>query len=250
MLCLRNQNYVLKTFCQEQKRKEKLSEIVLSCKHIFFSERDKYSEQYSALFKQHQQSFDSIQLLQNEKDRLQEQIREIQRLSGSLGANKSSSTAPEVRQVQPDESQNESIDVSSSSTARAPQVNQVMEEPALPQNASSTSSAPQAAAQAPPPFQSAGAAPDAMIQAAAQVARYPAQPAKQVAKPVYQAAKKKVAEYYKANEKVNHPYQEQYLHPIQPVRHQHQDDRDNEIDVLQAPQVKQMHYAGQGGWNY
>eukprot|EP00092_Neocalanus_flemingeri_P029700 GFUD01032247.1.p1 GENE.GFUD01032247.1~~GFUD01032247.1.p1 ORF type:complete len:490 (+),score=136.31 GFUD01032247.1:92-1561(+) len=220
-------------------------------------ERDKYNDQYTALFKQHQQSFDSIQLLQNEKDRLQEQIREIQRLSGSLGANKSSSPAPDVRQVQPDESQNESNDVmSSSSTARAPQVNQVMEEPGLPQNASSTSSAPQAfvggpaAAQAPPPFQSAGPAPDAIplqVQAAARVARYPAQPAKQVVKPVYPAVKKKVPQYYQANEKANLPYQAQFPHPIQPVHHQHQEDeRDNEIDVLHAPQVKQINYAGQG----
>jgi len=220
-------------------------------------ERDKYNDQYQALFKQHQQSYDSIQLLQNEKDRLQEQIREIQRLSGSLGANKSSSNSPEVRQVQPDESQNESVDAisSSSSTARSPQVNQVMEEPALPQNASSTSSAPQAfaggpaAAQAPPPFQSAGAAPDVPVplpvQAAARVARYPALPAKQAVKSIYQPAKSNRAEYYPAKEKVNMPYQEQYLHPIQPVHHQHHDDGDGEMDVLQAPQMKQVHFGGQ-----
>ena len=34
-------------------------------------ERDKYKEQYSALFRQLQQSMDSVQLLQTEKDRLQ-----------------------------------------------------------------------------------------------------------------------------------------------------------------------------------
>ena len=188
-------------------------------------------------------------MLQNEKDRLQEQIREIQRLSGQIGANKSSSPAPEIHQVQPDELQNESQNANgSSSTARAPQVNQVMEEPGLPQNASSTSSAPQAqggpaAAQAPPPFQSAGAAHEVVplpVQAAARVARYPAQPIN----PVYPAVKKKVAQYY--NNKANVPYQEQILHPVQPVRHQHQDVRDNEIDGLQAPQVKQLHYPGQG----
>lgn len=201
-------------------------------------ERDKYSGQYSALFKQHQQSLDSIQLLQNEKDRLQEQIREIQRLSGQLEANKNSSPAPEVRQVQPDESQNEVNDMnSSSSTARAPQINQVMEEPGLPQNTSSTSSAPlaaggPAAAQAPPPFQAAGAAQDAVplpVQAAARVARYPA---KQVY-PAQPAMKK--APQYKAG---------QALYPIQPVHHQHHQESDNEIDVLQAPQVKQLQYQG------
>ena len=35
------------------------------------AERDKYKEQYSALFRQLQQSMDSVQLLQTEKDRLQ-----------------------------------------------------------------------------------------------------------------------------------------------------------------------------------
>merc|ERR1719175_457490 len=62
-------------------------------------ERDKYKEQYSALFRQLQQSMDSVQLLQTEKDRLQEQIREIQRLSGGA---RSSSAVPEVHQVQPE----------------------------------------------------------------------------------------------------------------------------------------------------
>jgi len=215
-------------------------------------ERDKYSGQYSALFKQHQQSLDSIQLLQNEKDRLQEQIREIQRLSGQIEANKSSSPAPEVRQVQPDESQNESNNViGSSSTARAPQIHQVMEEPGLPQNASSTSSAPlavggPAAAQAPPPFQSGGVAREVVplpVQAAARVARYPANPAKQG---YVQPSKKKVAQYLQqANNRANPvPYQEQVMYPVQPARHQPQDERDNEIDVLQAPQVKQNYYQG------
>ena len=79
------------------------------------AERDKNKEQYSALFRQLQQSMDSVQLLQTEKDRLQvcqgvavrwkkvlyfilfqEQIREIQRLSGG---GKSSSAVPEVHQV-------------------------------------------------------------------------------------------------------------------------------------------------------
>lgn len=59
-------------------------------------ERDKYQDQYSALFKQLQQSLDTVQLLQQEKERLQEQIREIQRLSGGGG---SSSQAPELLQV-------------------------------------------------------------------------------------------------------------------------------------------------------
>ena len=116
-----------------------------------------------------------------------------------------------------------------------------MEEPALPQNASSTSSAPQAqagvsaAAQAPPPFQSVNGGHGDNIplpaQAAARLVRYPAQPARQQpAKPVkkYQA------------------YQEQNMQPIQPVYHKHQDAGDNEIHVLQAPQVKQVHYPGQG----
>ena len=75
------------------------------------AERDKFKEQYSALFRQLQQSMDSVQLLQTEKDRLQvgqsflsdgakfllqEQIREIQRLSGG---GRSSSAVPEVHQV-------------------------------------------------------------------------------------------------------------------------------------------------------
>lgn len=210
-------------------------------------ERDKSSGQYSALFKQHQQSLDSIQLLQNEKDRLQEQIREIQRLSGQLGVNKNSSPAPEVHQAQPDETQNEVIEMQgSSSTARAPQINQVMEEPGLPQNTSSTSSAPlaagaPAAAQAPPPFQAGGGAQEVVplpVQAASRVARYPAQPAKQVIRPV----KKKVAQYIQANN--NGPYQDHALYPIQPVHH-HQH-IDNEIDDLQAPQIKQLPY--QGNW--
>ena len=44
---------------------------------LLFTERDKYKDQYSALFKQHQQSFDNIQMLQNEKNKLQDQIRKV-----------------------------------------------------------------------------------------------------------------------------------------------------------------------------
>jgi len=215
------------------------------------SERDKYSGQYSALFKQHQQSLDSIQLLQNEKDRLQEQIREIQRLSGQVAGNKNSSPAPEVHQAVPDESQNEVNEMQgSSSTARAPQVNQVMEEPGLPQNTSSTSSAPlvvrgAAAAQAPPPFQSEGAADDVVplpVQAAARVVRYPQHPAKQF----YPAIKKKEAQFIQAYKQPNGPYQEHAAYPIQPVQHHQYDDSENEIDALEAPKVKQLPY--QGNW--
>ena len=86
-------------------------------------DRDKYKEQYSALFRQLQQSMDSVQLLQAEKDRLQEQIREIQRLSGG-----SSSAAPEVLQVQPEGGVAPSSGTSSS--PRPPVLAQAIEEPA------------------------------------------------------------------------------------------------------------------------
>ena len=213
--------------------------------NVFCTDRDKYSSQYSALFKQHQQSLDSIQLLQNEKDRLQEQIREIQRLSGGAAGLQSSSPAPEVHQAQPDEAQDEVNELQgSSSTARAPQLNQVMEEPGIPQNTSSTSSAPlvargPAAAQAPPPFKSEGAADDVVplpVQAAARLARYPPQPVKQV----YSATKKKDALSPKAKD----PFLEHALYPIQPVHHLQHDVSGNEIDALQAPKVKQMPYQG------
>ena len=85
-------------------------------------ERDKYKEQYSALFRQLQQSVDSVQLLQAEKGRLQEQIREIQRLSGG-----SSSAAPELLQVQPEGGAAPSGGTSSS--PRPPVLAQAMEEP-------------------------------------------------------------------------------------------------------------------------
>ena len=216
----------------------------------FCLDRDKYSVQYSALFKQHQQSLDSIQLLQNEKDRLQEQIREIQRLSGGAAGLQSSSPAPEVHQAQPDEAQDEVKELQgSSSTVRAPQLNQVMEEPGIPQNTSSTSSAPlvargPAAAQAPPPFKSEGAADDVVplpVQAAARVVRYPAQNAKQF----YPAIKKKGAQYIQAYKQPNGPYQEHAGYPIQPVHHHQYDDSDNEIDALEAPRGKQLPYQGE-----
>jgi len=203
-------------------------------------ERDKSSGQYSALFKQHQQSLDSLQLLQDEKDRLQEQIREIQRLSGQLGAASSkplqgSSPVPEVHQVQPQHRKEEQNDSVSSSTARAPLINQVMEEPGVPGNASSTSSAPpvasgQSGAQAPPPAQDAIPLP---VQAAARVVRYPAQPHRGA------ALKQKTRNVM------------QQLQPIQPVQHYHEEsDQGQDIDALQAPQLKKLYYPGQdsGGW--
>ena len=99
-------------------------------------DRDKYKEQYSALFRQLQQSMDSVQLLQAEKDRLQEQIREIQRLSGG-----SSSAAPEVLQVQPEGGVAPSSGTSSS--PRPPVLAQAIEEPASQvANPSSTTSTP------------------------------------------------------------------------------------------------------------
>jgi len=122
-------------------------------------ERDKYKEQYSALFRQLQQSMDSVQLLQTEKDRLQEQIREIQRLSGGA---RSSSAVPEVHQVQP-----ESLAGGGAAAGQSPKTSsaralpQVMEEPAQGGEAivsSSTSSsviaqaAEPALAQPPPPL--------------------------------------------------------------------------------------------------
>jgi len=83
-------------------------------------ERDKYRDQYSALFKQHQQSSDSIQLLQDEKDRLQEQIREIQRLSGGIHQGKggavSSSAIPVVEQPRVMQEPNKQLSSSTSST--------------------------------------------------------------------------------------------------------------------------------------
>ncbi|XP_023323473.1 putative mediator of RNA polymerase II transcription subunit 12 [Eurytemora carolleeae] len=54
---------------------------------VLTADRDKFKDQYSALFKQLQQSVDTVQLLQDEKARLQEQIREIQRLSGAAQTN-------------------------------------------------------------------------------------------------------------------------------------------------------------------
>jgi len=123
-------------------------------------ERDKFKEQYSALFRQLQQSMDSVQLLQTEKDRLQEQIREIQRLSGG---SRSSSAVPEVHQVQPESliARGGAVGGRSPKTSSARALPQVMEEPAQGGEAvvsSSTSSsvivqaAEPALAQAPPPI--------------------------------------------------------------------------------------------------
>jgi len=124
------------------------------------AERDKYKEQYSALFRQLQQSMDSVQLLQTEKDRLQEQIREIQRLSGG---GRSSSAVPEVhQQVEPERLAGRgAVGGQSPQTSSARALPQVMEEPAQGGEAivsSSTSSsvivqaAEPALAQAPPPL--------------------------------------------------------------------------------------------------
>jgi len=158
-------------------------------------ERDKYKDQYTALFKQQQQSLDTIQLLQNEKDRLQEQIREIQRLSG--GSAGSSSQVPEVHQVQPESGAPASALTSSSRPMAVPQV---MEEPAQGQEvqpSSSTSSslvgeaAGPAIAQAPPPLQEqapgaktqAKGLPPLQARAAPQAARQPVMELQQVRRP-------------------------------------------------------------------
>ena len=88
---------------------------------LLFTERDKYKDQYSALFKQHQQSFDNIQMLQNER---KWNYREIQKLSVETRV-KSELSSSELVQDQPD---SENLP-SSSSTPRAPSpVNLVMEE--------------------------------------------------------------------------------------------------------------------------
>lgn len=226
-------------------------------------ERDKFKDQYSALFKQQQQSFDSIQLLQTEKDRLQEQIREIQRLSGSVGEKnqqlKNSSTTPQQNQARPDGSIPKEEPIAgekgvSSSTERAVAVQQVMEEPGQPINSSSTSSAPkvkrsQVAAQAPPPIQNqqqAVAAPYPVVNLwavdkAAKLTRYPsAKPVKQL-KQMYPAEgqeEKVIPQYYPGKYQGR---QQEYFQP-QVAQGYLDHPHNNAIDVLQSPRVKQQPY--------
>jgi len=211
-------------------------------------ERDKYQEQYSALFKQHQQSYDSIQLLQNEKDRLQEQIRQIQRLSGSHEkggqeqALQSSSGAPEQQQaVEPQVASRGA----SSSTARAvvadePGQEQVREDDSVRSSSSSTAGEGREVveaepAQAPPPVAALQQQQQPAIQLrpavdkAASLVRYPpAQPRVQ-----QQQFYPRAGQYQ--HQGYNYP-QQQYV----------QGGHDNEIDVLQAPVVKkQLNYQKQ-----
>jgi len=223
-------------------------------------ERDKYKDQYSALFKQHQQSYDSIQVLKNEKDRLQEQIREIQRLSGSVGGSKQENSSPPTanRQAKPDANRSSK---DGSSTVRALVIPQVMDEPGQQKLSSSTSSAAPAnaspaAAQAPPPYQAGlGAAPQAppanymqAVDKAAQLARYPPakQPVRQVAKQVFPAAIQQPMgqRYYQGSPQGR---QQEYYHPAQLVQRHPLHPENNEIDVLRAPIVKQQQpYIPQG----
>merc|ERR1719234_2239227 len=186
-------------------------------------ERDKYKEQYSALFRQLQQSMDSVQLLQTEKDRLQEQIREIQRLSGGA---RSSSAVPEVHQVQP-----ESLAGGGAVGGRSPQTSsaralpQVMEEPAQGGEAivsSSTSSsvivqaAEPALAQAPPP-----------LHGLPQVKQLPPQP-----------------------QKMQRQKQQQGFREVQPIQPQLVRRRYEGIeeDALQAPRANQVFHQPAAGW--
>jgi len=99
------------------------------------ADRDKSTSQYSALFKKHQRTLDSLQLVQTEKERLQEQIREIQRLSGGQmnPSIKSSSVSPVNQQILPDQN------IAGSSVKPVIVDQQVVEEPA--QNSSSASEA-------------------------------------------------------------------------------------------------------------
>ena len=66
-------------------------------------ERDRYKDQYLALFKQHQQSSDAIQSLKGEKERLQIQLGDFQREDSSDGNKKvvkKKSSSPAVPQLQ------------------------------------------------------------------------------------------------------------------------------------------------------
>ena len=159
-------------------------------------------DQYKALFKQHQQSQDNIQLLQTDRDKLQEQIREIQKLSHGAGARSSSAPSDQAGPAAP-------VSPLSSSTQRAlSPVAQVMEEPGpvpLPGGSSSSSPAPMA-----PPVEE----PDhnqAMIDAAAALVRYP---------------------------RVHQARPQQFVQPLQPARHQEEEqeeEEDDSFDVLNAP---------------
>ena len=192
-------------------------------------ERERFKDQYEALFKQHQQSFDNIQVLQTERDKLQDQIREIQKLSHGGGDSKSSLAPSPVdqAQIQPDAANNGVVLSSSTQRALSP-VNQVVEEPApVPVISSSTSSSAQVlvggqAAAAPPVDREADV--QSVIDAAASLVRYP---------PVIKA---KPAQGRRIDQ------QQQYLRPLQPIQHQPQQD-DDEFDVLNAPP---RHYAQSG----
>jgi len=207
---VKSENYLFKHLSQTHFRILPGKIILLKNFSIsIFAEADHYRDQYEALFKQHQQSYDNIQVLQTERDKLQEQIREIQKLSHG---GQSSSSPADHAQLQPDSA-------SSSSTPRAlSPVNQVVEEPApvpVASSSSTSSSAPAVlagdqGAVAPPlddqELQSA-------IDAAAALVRYP---------PV-----------------IKQPgVRQQQIRPLQPYQHQEDD-----FDVLNAPQQ----YYGQGG---
>ena len=196
-----------------------------------YLERERFKDQYEALFKQHQQSFDNIQVLQTERDKLQDQIREIQKLSHGGGGDSKSSLAPsplDQVQIQPDAA-NAGVVLSSSTQRALSPVNQVVEEPApVPVVSSSTSSSAQVlvggqAAAAPPVDREADI--QSVIDAAASLVRYP---------PVMKA---KPAQGRRIDQ------QQQYLRPLQPVQHQQQQDDDDDFDVLNAPA---HHYAQSG----
>ena len=134
---VKSENYLFKHLSQTHFRILPSKIILLKNFSIsIFAEADHYRDQYEALFKQHQQSYDNIQVLQTERDKLQEQIREIQKLSHG---GQSSSSPADHAQLQPDSA-------SSSSTPRAlSPVNQVVEEPApvpVVSSSSTSSSAP------------------------------------------------------------------------------------------------------------
>lgn len=175
-------------------------------------EREQYKGQYEALFHQHQQSFDNIQILQTERDRLQEQIREIQKLShGDTRSSLSPVSAAEQVQVQPDSPGSR---MSSSTQGAISPINQVVEEPAPVVSSSTSTSSPAVIGgegAAAPPIADADNHVQAAIDAAQALARYPP-----VIKPK------------PAGRRVD---QKQYVKPLQPARHD-QDD----LDVLNAPQ--------------
>lgn len=200
-------------------------------------DRDKWKDQYLALFKQQQQSLDSIQLLQNEKDRLQEQIREIQKLSGGgkpTSSPKSTSNKPASgqRQMEPNVVVNKS-----SSTARPGLVPQVMEEPRSPASSSSTSASPlvggAVAAQPPPMAEKAKPRQEKQLQYVfppphQQIPQAPPQKHHQAPPPL-------------VRQLPQHQVLPQHFQPIQPQYHQGYLNKqkavlhDDHIDVLQAP---------------